>query len=113
MKNLLIILLTLFIMSSPAYAKEVNMSEFQKAADTINSHAWFKGFFYIGSDDKFHHFVEKWDYIIDPEYEVSKGSLELAGEFNLGENEVRFSSYEVTGNRVLFTIGEKTYYISE
>ena len=113
MKYWLVILFITVFFSSSAYAGELNLNEFQKTIDMLHSHAWFKGYFYTGSDGTYHHFIEKWDYKIDPEFKISKSKLNIANEFKLGEKEVAFSLFKNESGRYLFKIGDKVYYLWE
>lgn len=97
----------------PSMGEELSVLDFQSRVDTMHSHAWFKGFYYLGSDEHFHHFIEKWDFRLDPKYEVARDVLEVAGVFQAGLKEARFSSFESASNQVLFTIGERLFYLCE
>jgi len=110
MRYLLSILFTILIFSATAYAEEVSLNEFQNKVGVIHSHAWFKGFYYLGSDDKFHYFTEEWDYRVDPEYKIAKDKIKLAVGFSLGEKKLGFSPIEGYGYKVFFVTAGKKYF---
>jgi hypothetical protein len=103
----------IFIFSATTHADEMSLSEFQSKISVIHSHAWFKGFFYTGSDDKYHYFTEEWDFKIDPKYKVKKDQLSLTVEFYLGERKLGFSPIEGYGYKVFFDIDGRKYFIWE
>ena len=113
MKNMIYSTLIIFISSATAYADEVSLSEFREKICVIHSHAWFKGFFYLGSDDKYHYFTEEWDYKVNPKYKIKKDQAMLSVEFPLGEKKLGFSPIEGYGYKIFFIIDGREYFIWE
>lgn len=97
---------------SSVYAfEELSLDKFKNKVSIINSHAWFKGKFYLGSDNKFHYFTEEWDYQKDPKYKIAKEKLDLTIEFLFGKKKLGFSPIEGYKYKIFFVIGENKYFI--
>ena len=106
-------MLTVFSFALTSHAEEVSLSEFQQKVGMLHSSPTFKGYFYLGTDDRFHYFTEEWDYKIDPEYEVKKSEVDLAVEFPLGERKLGFSPIEGDSYKVFFVTGGHKYFMWE
>lgn len=111
--RLLIISLLLFVPSSAYAFEELRLEEFQQKVSIINSHAWFKGNFYLGSDEKLHYFTEEWDYQNDPKYKIAREKLDLNIVFPFGKKKLGFSPIKGVKYKILFIIGKHKYYIYE
>ncbi len=107
-KTLLIILSTFLLVACSETRLEVD--EFKAVAMGMNSHAWYKGIFYVGTDSTNHHFQEKWDYKFDKKFLLSKSDLKIMGEFQLGTGEVGITQIESRGNDMLFIVDGMPFY---
>jgi hypothetical protein len=57
----------------------------------INSVSTFKGYFYVGSDDTFHHFTAKWDLKKDRFFKLTKSDLIVNEPYRFGKDETKVS----------------------
>ena len=70
-----------------------------------NSSSTFKGYYYLGSDPKFHFFVSKWDYEKDTQFKLKKSDLVILFPHKYGEKEIRIEISK-TPNLKTFTKDE-------
>lgn len=89
-----------------------------ETAFKLNSSSTFKGYFYLGSNDKFHFFTEKWDYSKDRNFKINK--LEMPINFEKPVNSVNmpislthktldiFSIYKYGNNKIVLYVVNAT-----
>jgi len=63
----------------------------------MNSSATFEGYFYKGTDNKFHYFVSKW-LLKNRCFKLSKEELDIITPFKFGDQELRIDVWE-TNNK--------------
>lgn len=63
-----------------------------------NSSPTFKGYFYQGSDEEFHYFIEKWKFESDQFFKFKTEDLKLSILFNFGEKEIRTDRFQFDGS---------------
>lgn len=103
MKNLkrkisCVLILSLLVTTSYSKVKnEYKLVEKQNLKNVffINSHAFFEGYYYQGSDEKFHYFISKWKIQKDRKFKLRVKDIHIKKTFDFKQNEVRISSLKL------------------
>jgi hypothetical protein len=74
----------------------------------LNSSPTFRGYYYIGSDKKYHYFVSKWRFKQDEEFKLPVDKLSINNEykFALNKGEIAISLI----NQGIDTFGQNEFY---
>ncbi|KAA5533554.1 hypothetical protein F0919_13520 [Taibaiella lutea] len=108
MKGLIIVLIAVLVgLTSCNNYKEVKNDKL-KGAFIMNSASTFKGYYYEGSDDSYHYFESKWDFMRDDYFKISIGKFTIKDKykFKFGDKELRIDLFKE--NNELF--GENEFY---
>jgi hypothetical protein len=78
-----------------------------KSAFILNSSPTFKGYFYNGSDEKFHYFISKWKIQKDIYFKLHIEDLEITRPFDFEQKELRIDLLNLDNN---IEFGKNEYY---
>lgn len=87
------IFFTLFLISCRNTYEEIDKNKIQYAF-TLNSSQTFNGYYYQGSDDRFHYFISKWDLKKDNYFKIRKGDLQIKSPYKFEMKELRIGLFE-------------------
>lgn len=80
---------------------EMSPKDIQFSFD-IHSSKTFKGVYYIGSDKKFHYFIEDWKFG-DEYFKISTSNIIINNNHKLGIKRVRITRHKKAGKVLLFS----------
>ena len=78
-----------------------------KSAFILNSSPNFKGYFYKGSDEKFHYFISKWKMQKDRYFKLHSEDLKVTKPFDFEQKELRIDLISLENN---IEFGKNEYY---
>lgn len=101
---------------------EIKDSELSRAF-ILNSSPTFQGYSYLGSDESYHYFTDKWKYGADRQFKIHKTDMAVIKEEPYGQTEVRIyqfkrKDFEIElfgsiGNQTLFRRSNSTQKVNQ
>lgn len=106
----ILLLLIVFSFSCKNESCELIEGDDISFAFKLNSSPSFKGYFYLGSDEDFHYFIERWNYERDKTFKFRLEDLTMYKTFKYKQNEIQADRIRLEGSvEIAYTNYYKLY----
>jgi hypothetical protein len=95
------------------YGNEAYETRETESAFILNSAGNFNGYYYLGSDQDFHYFEERWSYKADKLFKLVSSSLLVTVKQNLGQKPVSITLHSTKGSSIFATTPSYTLYYNK